>query len=145
MKALHTEIEIQTTAKRVWHILTDFASFPQWNPFIRQAKGEIKTGARLELHIQPFGSRGMTFRPTVLNVEPERELRWIGHLFIPGLFDGEHSFTIETIGENLIRFTQREIFTGFLVPLFTRSLDMGTRRGFEEMNQALKTRAEHDA
>ncbi len=42
LKELHTEIEIQTTAERVWRVLTDFASFPQWNPFIRQAKGEIK-------------------------------------------------------------------------------------------------------
>lgn len=144
MKELHTEIEIQTTAERVWQVLTDFASFPQWNPFIRQAKGEIKTGARLEVYIQPFGARGMTFRPTILNVESERELCWIGHLFIPGLFDGEHSFTIEAVGENRVRFTQCEIFTGLLVPLFARSLDMSTRRGFEEMNQALKTRAEQD-
>jgi hypothetical protein len=36
----------------------------------------------------------MTFRPTVLNAETNRELRWLGHLLAPGLFDGEHSFTI---------------------------------------------------
>ncbi len=65
------------------------------------------------------------------------------HLFIPGLFDGEHSFTIEAVGENRIRFTQREIFTGLLVPLFAPAL-IWARRGFEEMNQALKAQAEQD-
>jgi uncharacterized protein YndB with AHSA1/START domain len=35
MKELHTEIEIDASAERVWDILTDFASYPQWNPFIR--------------------------------------------------------------------------------------------------------------
>ena len=60
----------------------------------------------------------MTFRPTVLKVEPNREFRWLGHLLFPGLFDGEHIFTIEPLGEGHVRFTQREVFTGLLVPLF---------------------------
>ena len=142
MKELRTEIEIQASDKREWQLLIDFASFPQWNPFIRQAKGEAKVGARLQVHIQPSGASSMTFKPTVLKVEPNRELRWLGRLLMPGLFDGEHTFTIETLEANRIRFTQREVFTGLLVPLFARSLDTDTRRGFEEMNQALKSRAE---
>ena len=142
MKELRSEIEIQASAERVWQLLTDFASFPQWNPFVRRASGDIKVGKQLEVNIQPSGARGMTFRPTVLKAEPNQELRWLGHLLMPGLFDGEHIFTIEPLGNNRVRFVQREIFTGLLVPLFTRGLDTDTRRGFEEMNQALKARAE---
>jgi hypothetical protein len=145
MKELRTEIEIQATAERVWQLLTDFPSFPQWNPFIRKASGNIRVGERLEVNIQPSGASGMTFRPTVLKAEPNRELRWLGHLLISGLFDGEHIFTIEPLGEGRVRFTQREVFTGLLVPLFARGLDTDTRRGFEEMNQALKARAEQVA
>ena len=142
MKELRTEIEILASDKRVWQLLTDFASFPQWNPFIRRAVGEPKTGAKLKVHIQPSGASGMTFRPTVLKAEPKRELRWLGHLLIPGLFDGEHILIIEPLAENRVRFVQREIFTGILVPLFAHGLDIDTRRGFEEMNQALKSQAE---
>jgi hypothetical protein len=142
MKELRAEIEIQASAERVWQLLTDFAKFPEWNPFIRWAKGEAKTGARLEVHIQPSGASGMTFKPIVLKAEPNHELRWLGRLLMPGLFDGEHIFTIETLGTARVRFTQREIFTGLLVPILANSLDTNTRRGFEEMNQALKVRAE---
>ena len=39
-----TEIEIQASDTRVWQLLTDFANFPQWNPFIHRAKGEAKVG-----------------------------------------------------------------------------------------------------
>ena len=145
MKELRSEIEIQASAERVWQLLTDFPSFPQWNPFIRKASGAIRVGERLEVYIQPSGASGMTFRPTVLKAEPNRELRWLGHLLISGLFDGEHSFTIEPLGASRVRFTQREVFTGLLVPLFAHGLDTDTRRGFEEMNQALKTRAEQVA
>jgi hypothetical protein len=143
MKELLTEIEINAPPERVWQLLTDFASFPQWNPFIRRASGEPKKGAQLQVYLQPSGAKGMTFRPKVLKAEPARELRWLGHFLIPGLFDGEHIFTIEPLEAGRVRFVQREIFTGILVPLFMRWLGKDTRRGFEEMNQALKVRAEH--
>jgi len=145
MKELRSEIEISASAGRVWEILTDFAAFPQWNPFIRWARGNLVEGERLEVMMQPSGARGMTFSPTVLTVETDRELRWIGHLFVPGLFDGEHIFTIEPLGAGRVRFTQREIFTGLLVPLLARMLDTDTQRSFEEMNKALKGRAEQTA
>lgn len=84
----------------------------------------------------------MTFRPTVLKAEPERELRWLGRLLLPGLFDGEHVFEIEQITADAVRFVQREQFSGLLVPLLWSGLDRDTRRGFNEMNAALKELAE---
>lgn len=142
MKELHTELDISAPAERVWRLLTDFPSYPEWNPFIRRISGEPTTGARLEVRIEPPGGQGMTFKPTVLDAEPNRELRWLGRLLAPGLFDGEHSLAIEPLEENRVRFVQRETFRGLLVPLFSRGLDKNTRRGFEEMNRALKERAE---
>ncbi len=141
MKELHSEIEIAASAERVWDILTDFASYPQWNPFIRNISGQPTPGERLEVRLEPPGGRAMTFKPKVLNAEPNRELRWLGHLLVPGLFDGEHSFTIQPLEGNRVRFVQREAFKGLLVPLFARSLETNTQRGFEEMNRALKERA----
>jgi hypothetical protein len=142
MKELRSEIEIDASAEQLWHVLTNLAAYPQWNPFIRNASGDIRIGASIEVRMQPSGARGITFRPKVLNVEPNRELRWIGRLWIPGLFDGEHIFTIEPIAPNRVRFTQRENFTGLLVPFLSRNLDKDTKRGFDEMNQALKSQAE---
>jgi hypothetical protein len=142
MKELHSEIEIQAPAERVWQALTDFAAFPEWNPFMRRASGQIKTGAKLDIYLQPTGGSGMRFRPTVLKAEPNRELRWLGHLLIPGLFDGEHILKIEPLGPDRVRFIQHEIFKGLLVPVLASSLDKDTLRGFEEMNRALKARAE---
>ena len=142
MKELHTEIEIDASAERVWGVLTDFASYPQWNPFIRRISGELKVGERLEVRLEPPDSRGITLRPTVLSAEPNRQLRWVGHLLVPGLFDGEHSLATEPLEQNRVRFVQHEVFKGVLVRLLARSLDTNTLRGFEEMNEALKERAE---
>ena len=86
----------------------------------------------------------MTFKPRVTRVVPEREFRWLGRLLIPGLFDGEHVFEIKPLGENRSGLVQREKFRGLLVPLLWRSLNTSTRQGFNEMNAALKLKAEKD-
>lgn len=142
MKEIHTEIEIDASAEKVWRVLTDFAAYPQWNPFVRRVEGEVSVGTRLHVFIHPSGGKEMSFRPTVLVAESNRELRWLGRLWLPGIFDGEHSFVIEPLSEGRVRFIQRERFNGLLVPLVSKMLDRDTRRGFEEMNRALKQRAE---
>lgn len=140
MKAIDTHIDIAAPPDAVWSILTDFPSFGQWNPFIVEISGDVVEGRPLEVRLQPPQGRAMTFRPKLLRVRPARELRWLGHLGPPGLFDGEHIFLIEPT-ETGVRFTQREEFRGVLVPLLWRRLDTRTRAGFEAMNQALEVRA----
>jgi hypothetical protein len=84
----------------------------------------------------------MTFKPTCLKLVKDKEFRWLGRLWMPGLFDGEHIFELIDNGNHRIRFVQREKFKGLLVPLLWKQLDTGTRKGFELMNQKLKERAE---
>jgi hypothetical protein len=141
-KQLHTQIDIEAAPERVWAVLTDFAAFPDWNPFMVRAEGNVRQGERLTIRMQPDSGRAMTFRPTVLEAEPNRRLRWLGRVLVPGVFDGEHSFSIEPLGSGKVRLVQEEEFRGVLVPLMARSLDRGTLPAFEKMNHALKRRAE---
>ena len=141
-KQLRSGIDIHATPERVWQVLTDLPAYQRWNPFITSAEGEVRRGGRLTLRMQPAGGRAMTFRPTVLEATQGRRLRWLGRLLVPGLFDGEHSFTIRPLGAGQVRLVQQEDFRGLLVPLLARSLDRRTLPGFEQMNQALKRRAE---
>ena len=143
-KELNTNIEINAPATAIWEVLIDFSRYSQWNPFIRSISGEAKHGGQLEVFIQPPGGSTMTFRPVIVALQPGRELRWIGRLLLPGIFDGEHQFQIEPLGENRTRFIHREVFSGLLVPLLWRNLDSQTRQGFEEMNHALKTLVEQE-
>ena len=142
MHSVETEIEIRASAERVWELLTEFASYPRWNPFVRSIEGKLLVGQKLSVFIQPPGSNGMRFRPTLLAVSPTRELRWKGKLLIPGVFDGEHYFELGAGSNGGVLFRQGEKFTGWLVPLFRKSLDGKTKQGFIAMNEALKREAE---
>ncbi len=141
MKALRTEIEIQARPEQVWQVLVDLNKYPEWNPFIHHAVGKASVGEKVDITFRS-GSKEMTLHCTVIKVEPNRELCWKYHIILPAVFQGEHSFVIESTGDNKVRFIDREIFTGLLIPLQAKDIDTNSRRGFEEMDKALKARVE---
>ena len=147
MKEIHTQIDIKATAERAWHLLLDFNNYSQWNPFIRQINGTPNVGTKLEIHLQTAGGKKRIYRPTITKVEPYHELRWYGKSFIPGIFNGERIFTIETreANQNHILFLHREIFTGLAVTLAGDRLDTDMYQSFEKMNRAFKTKLEEEA
>lgn len=142
MHELATEITIDASAERVWAILSDFGSYPDWNPFIREIRGQPREGTRLTIVLQPPDGKATTLKPVVLRAAPNKELRWVGKLLFGWIFTGEHNFEIVRVGEHRVRFVHRERFSGVLVPLMRRWLNTSIRTGFEQMNQAIKARAE---
>ena len=141
MKELRTEIEFEGTPQEVWEVLTDLPAHGEWNPFITRIDGELRPGAKLDVRLEPERERAITMHPTVLAAEPGRELRWLGHLLVRGIFDGEHRWLIEKEGPGRVRITQSERFGGILLPLLWRRLrDGGTSKGFRAMNEALARR-----
>ena len=144
-KQLQAEVEIEATPDRVWAVLTDFAAYQDWNPFIVEAAGQPVSGSRLELHMRLADRRPTTIRPEVLEADPGRRLRWLGRVLMPGVFDGEHTFTIQPAGPGRVHLTQHEEFRGLLAPLVLRMIAKPTLASFHQMNQALKARVEQPA
>jgi hypothetical protein len=141
MRTIHTEIGIGAPAAKVWEVFAATDQWPAWNPFAK-VSGRLAVGERLTVEIRPAGKRPMTFRPTVTVFEPGRELRWHGHLLVPGLFDGEHGFRVRAEDVGRCRFEQFETFRGLLVAPLLLMAGAATRQGFEAMNRALKARLE---
>ena len=140
MREIVTTIDIDAPPAEVWAVLADTAAYPDWNPFVVALEGELAVGRKLAVTIRPPGGRGITLKPTVLEVEPGISLRWLGRLGVPRIFDGEHSFTLEPIdGGRRTRFVHGERFRGVLVP-FVGSLLRRTEAGFVAMNEALRDR-----
>ena len=141
MRTIHTEIGILAPAARVWGVFAAADKWSEWNPFAR-VTGRLALGERLTVVLTPPGKSAMTFRPAVVKLEEGRELRWLGHLGIAGLFDGEHGFRVVAEDAGRCRFEQFETFTGLLVAPILWMAEAPTRQGFEAMNRALKARAE---
>ena len=141
MRQPHSEVAIDASPERVWAVLTDFPSFPAWNPFIRSARGRLLPGERLTITLL-LGRRLVTFRPHLTVVDQPRELRWIARQLMPGLFDVDRRFLIEPVGTSGCRFVQSETGSGLLAPVLMRLMRRGILRGYRAFNAALKSRVE---
>ena len=142
MKTIHTEIGILAPAERVWGILIDTDRWTEWNPFAKMT-GRIAPGERISVTLTPSGKSAMTLKPTIVKLDHGREFRWLGHLGMRGLFDGEHAFRDTAEDAGRCRFEHFETFTGILSTPVMWMVGAATRQGFEAMNRALKARAEN--
>lgn len=140
MRDISTQVDIDATPHRVWEILTDFPRYAEWNPFIREATGEARVGSTLVLRMFLAKGRPITFKPRVLVADEAVELRWLGRLILPGIFDGEHQFALSPY-EGGTRVVQSERFSGLLAPLLGSMIE-GTVENFRLLNDALRRRAE---
>jgi len=142
MNKIQTSIVIDAPAKIVWQILTNFDSYSKWNPFIIKSEGHLKKGGILNNTIQLEGQKAQTFNPVILQVEEEKSFKWMGSLFVKGLFDGEHYFELEAIDSHQTRLIHGEQFSGILSKVILSLIKEKTIAGFEQMNKALKEKAE---
>lgn len=132
------EIFIDAPPAHVWALLTDPEAHVAWNPTMHAITGRFKAGNRVRLTMRMPSGGTMTFRPRVLVAAPGRELRWLGRLLLPRLFDGEHYFRLlaESGGTRLIH---GERFCGVLLWVMDAQQ---FRSPFEAANEGLKARAE---
>lgn len=142
MHELHTDIEIVASPQQIWDVLTDFAAYARWNPFIRQIYGDPREGSALEVCIRPPGSRRARIRPVVVVADAPRELGWRAHLLLSEVLEVEHRFLLGSLGCGEVRFEQTLRLRGLITPLLRNSVERNVCRGVREMNAALKGRVE---
>lgn len=142
-KKITTEIIINSSKEKIWKVLTNFSEYPKWNPFIQSIEGDLKKGSKLKVKIVPPNSKGMIFKPEIIELEENKRFFWLGHVLIKGLFDGQHQFELVDNIDGTTTFIQSEVFKGILVPLFGEKFELNTKRGFELMNQKIKKNIEN--
>ena len=138
---VQTSIEISADPQKVWDVLKDFDSYPEWNPCLLSVTGEKSIGSMLTISINPAYFINKRFKARLLEYSNEKGIRWYGRLRIPHMFAGNHSFEILPTSSGVM-FIQQEEFSGILVPFLKGMLDRRTKKGYEEMNRALKARSE---
>jgi hypothetical protein len=143
LKTIETSIVIDSTPEKVWGILTKFEEYELWNPFMTKVIGSATLDSKIEVNIKTISGKKRTYYPIITKCETNKELRWEGKSFLPGIFDGERIFILENSNDDKILFFHKEIFSGLGVRLVGNKLDESLRESFVTMNEALKVRAEN--
>jgi hypothetical protein len=134
---------VDSTPEKIWNILINFDQYESWNPFMTKVVGDAKLGSKIMVKIQTIRGKQRKYYPIITKMELDKELRWKGKSFLPGIFDGERIFIMEKSTDNQVLFLHKEIFTGLGVKFVGDKLGEDLIESFDKMNMALKTRAEN--
>lgn len=141
---VRTSIEIDRSARETWHVFTDFASFPYWNPFIPRIFGAARIG---QVVLEFVYIADGIFAPLPMEIvvcDEARELTWRGAVptIMAALSYGHHRFLFDELDEDRCRFTHHAVLRGLFMQLGSNHIATKVRGVHEQMNEALKLRAE---
>lgn len=141
-KEINSSIVIKASPQEIWKTLVDLESYPDWNPFIVYAKGRIAKNEKINITTKPVGRNSFSFTPTINEVVRNKKIIWLGKAIVRGLFDGQHLFELHDNQDETTTFTQKESFSGLLIPFCKKMIEVDTLKGFILMNEALKKKVE---
>jgi uncharacterized protein YndB with AHSA1/START domain len=115
-RAVRVAIDIKATPENVWALLTNAADVPRWNSTVTSIEGRIAPGEQLKLTV-PISNR--TFTVKVDSFDPPTRLVWSDG---SAVFRGVRTYTLAPNPDGSTAFAMEEVFTGFMLPLISRSL-----------------------
>ncbi|KAK7445163.1 hypothetical protein VKT23_009594 [Stygiomarasmius scandens] len=168
---VQNSVLINATLKDVWDVLTDFPSYPDWNPFLRSitvaddffipTDSQIpQEGHRIILvtQIPPLTgpiSRNSKGNPleshydfdNLTHVQPEQgRIAWKVMGWPDGMLSAERWNAVSEVtgedGEKRVLYEYREVFGGALGYFVEEFLGDGLKEGFEAEGKAMKARVE---
>ena len=145
MAVYRTTLPIAATAETVWAILTDFERWPEWNPSVPSIRGAAEVGSTVKLTLAMPGRPSAKVKATLTEVVPERRLCWHGNVRGDRVFAGTREFVVDPQPDGTVLFTHVEDVTGVLFPVFRAVMGPAIQQHHENLNEALKRRAEGPA
>jgi len=138
MREFEASIAITAEPERIWSILTELSSWPEWDPACERIEGRLELGAKLVVYSTLAPGRGFPVR--VSELIPCEKMTWTGGMPL-GLFRGVRTFTLRDRQRDSAVFTLHEVFSGPMLKLIGGRLPDMTDP-FAQFVKGLKHRAE---
>jgi hypothetical protein len=129
--------DIQAPPEVVWALLTDPASYQEWNPAVLRIEGVMSPGGSLKL--VSIASPQRTFSLRVTSMQAPVSMVWSDGMPF-GLFRGVRTYRLDPVRSGT-SFSMAEEFTGPLAGLITKSIPDLTD-SFNTFADGLKAAAE---
>lgn len=105
MLSFKEERYIRAPAETVYDSITDFANYPKWNPWIREAEGEALVGAWVKVNAimgNPAKGKGspQKFEHLIMAAERPNYFRWCDVGWFTKLASGERIRKIEKVNDD---------------------------------------------
>ena len=143
MREIKTEIQISSKPEKVWEILIDLPNWSKWNPIVNKIEGNLEVGGKLFIIMcDKEGKAGRSYTSVVTAFDKNKCLRFVGKMMANFMFSADRIIELKDSNGGTL-FIQREIYSGFMVPLFWKKLNEFALPMLHSMNKGLKKRVEN--
>ena len=135
-------LDIEASAETVWEVITDFARYGEWNPFISACSTTLVPGEPIDLQVHLFGSGPRPQREWMLSHTPGREFSYRMKPAPAGALRSRRWHRLTPLDAGRCRYESHFELAGWLSPLVRALLGARLRKGFAGMTAGIHNRAE---
>lgn len=133
---------INAPAETVWAVLTDFGSYPDWNPFTVRAESSLEIGEPVDLYI-PRGKSLMKQSFVLEVLDPPREIAWrLPKMLHKAVFNAYRTQKVMPVDAERCTYQTSDTFDGWIAGKLYSSQGDWVRKNFNKLAAALKERSE---
>ena len=143
MTVMRTTFPVAASAATVWGILVDFERWSEWNPSVPAISGDARVGSTLSLTLAMPRRPSAKVKAKITELDPERRFSWHGNIGVDRFFAGTREFAIDPQPDGTVQVTHVETVTGLFYPVFRAIMGRAIQEHHDNLNTALKDRAEN--
>lgn len=138
MQALRARIPIRSHPADVFHVLINFDTYREWNPWLKDVRGEAKQGALVCVRPNMLSLFGMRLKYRLQTIQAKDFLRWQEEAWFSSLFNTVREYQVYTRVDGSAIYSVRLSFHGPLAPLVSVFYGRAVQRGLLREAKALK-------
>lgn len=141
-RAVEHRTGVQAPAEILWEVISDFATWGDWNPVHPRIEGALRIGTPLNVEVVLGGDApAKVVEAVVQDWVPYEQLHWRTKR-LRGFVTAIRYIEIENMGPANATFSNGELFIGPLVRLVSRDERRRLRAAYTRMGEAVRERAE---
>lgn len=135
-------LEVAAPATTVWEVVTDFARYGEWNPFVVGCASTLEVGSAIDMRVHVFDSFAQPQRETIFEHVPGQRFCYglAGNAL--GALSSRRSHEVRSQGGRRATYCSHFELSGWLSPLVRGLFGRNLERGFHKMTLAIGKRAE---
>jgi hypothetical protein len=136
------QLEIAAPATVVWEVITDLPGYPAWNPFVVACRSTLAVGDPISMRVRVLPFWAQPQREWITAHVPGQRLCY-GLRPVPfGALASRRCHEVRSLGNQRALYESRFELGGWLAPVVHGLLGRQLTRGFREMSEAVRRRAE---
>ena len=134
-------LDIDAPPAVVWQVLTDLPRYGEWNPFVIECRSTLVPGEPIDLRVR-LRAKPQDQREWMVEMEAGKAFAYRMKPFPLGALASRRSHQLEALADGRTRYRSHMELSGWLMPLVRTLLGANLQRGFSEMSEAVRSRAE---